>query len=73
MIELSLINISDTKIRQTFSCPQCKNHMHTGEGSVVKQYKALTRNPEVWSSSPLPTSHSGVCSLLDSLPVSWDF
>ena len=43
------------------------------EGSVTEQFKVLTRNPEVPSSSPLPASHAGVNSLLASLPASWGF
>ena len=36
----------------------------TVEGSVAEQFKVLTCNPEVLSSSPLPASHAGVNSLL---------
>ena len=43
------------------------------EGSVAVCFKVLTRNPEVPSSSPLPTGHVGANSLLASLPASWSF
>ena len=43
------------------------------KGSVAEQFKALTHNPEVSSSSPLPVGHAGVNSLLASLPASWGF
>ena len=42
------------------------------EGSLAAEwFKALTRNPEVPISRPLPAGHAGVNSLLASLPVSW--
>ena len=43
------------------------------EGSVAERFKALTRNPEVPSSSRLPAGHAGVNSLLSNLPASWVF
>ena len=43
------------------------------EGRVAERLKALTRNPEVLSWSPLPAGHAGVNSLLASLPANWAF
>ena len=40
---------------------------------MIERYKALFRNPEVPSSSPLPASHAGVYSLLACLHAGWDF
>ena len=39
-------------------------------GNVAEWFRALTRNPEVPSSSPLLTGHAGVNSLLVHLPAS---
>ena len=43
------------------------------KGSVAERYKALTRNLEVPSSSIPPAGHTGVYSLLASLPNSLGF
>ena len=43
------------------------------EGSIAERFKALIRNPEVPSSSPLPASHAGVYSLLACLLACWGF
>ena len=40
---------------------------------MTELFEALTRNPEIPSSSPLPAGHAGVNSLLASLPASWGF
>ena len=39
------------------------------EGTMAEQFKVLTHNPEVSSSSPLPAGHNGVYGLLASLPA----
>ena len=40
---------------------------------MAGRFKALTRNPEVPSSSPVPAGHAGVNSLLVKLAASWGF
>ena len=49
----------------------------TKEDGVAERYKALTRNQNIRSSSPLSAGHAGghasVYSLLASFPASWDF
>ena len=40
---------------------------------VAKRFKALTGNPEIPSSSPLPADHGSVYGLLARIPASWVF
>ena len=40
---------------------------------VAERFKALTFNPEVPSSSPLPADHGSVYGLLARIPASWVF
>ena len=40
---------------------------------VTERFKALTGNPEVPSSSPLPAGHGSVYGLLARIPASWVF
>ena len=55
------------------SASTCFLYSCVKEDSVAEQFKALTRNPEVPSSSPLHAGYVGVYSILASLPASCGF